>query len=147
MNRTSLLLTTTITMVCALLLSSAVHAQVASAILYGTVLDSSNAAIGEARVTLSNDLTGVSLSATSNAVGEFTFTSLPGGEYAITIEAPGFSPLRQTGLSLVAGQRVRRSFSLQVGAVTETVEVTAENVLISTVNAEQRKDLIDTRRI
>ena len=145
MNRTSLLLITTITMVCALLLGSAVHAQVATAILYGTVLDSSNAAIGGATVTLSNDLTGVSLSATSSAVGEFTFTSLPGGEYAITIEAPGFSPLRQTGLSLVAGQRVRRSFSLQVGAVTETVEVTAENVLISTVNAEQRKDLNETQ--
>ena len=117
------------------------HGQVMTSTVYGTVLDPSGAAIAGAEVTATNEGTGAATIVTTNDVGEFTLTSLQRGAYTLEINASGFKPHRETGLALSAGQRMRTSFVLQLGDVTETVEVRAEAPLINTATAEQRTDL------
>ena len=125
----------------ALLLGSAARAQVVSATVYGNVADPSGAAVVGATVVVNNELTGLRAVTTSNEQGEFTFASLQEGTYNLSIQATGFKLQRQSGISLAAGQRLRLSYTLELGAVTETVEVSAQVPLLSTVNAEQRSNL------
>ncbi|MDX2181003.1 MAG: TonB-dependent receptor [Bryobacteraceae bacterium] len=116
-------------------------AQEITASIYGSVVDGSGAAVAGAKVLASSALTGASQEAISDTAGEFTLRGLQSGEYTLTIEAAGFRQLRQTGVALSAGQRARLDFRLEVGQLTQTVEVTATAPLLNSVNAEQRSNL------
>lgn len=115
--------------------------QVVTATVYGTVLDQSGASVPGAKVRAISTATAAVVTAETDASGEFTITSLQPGDYSFDIEAGGFKTLRRSGVILAAGERVRLSFHLQLGAVSETVEVRAETPLINTVNAEQRSNV------
>jgi TonB-dependent receptor len=95
-------------------------AQAAKGSISGTVVDASKAVIQEARVVVSpgNSVT------TTNAEGNFTISGLAAGTYAVTITAPGFSPLTES-VTLTAGQARTMTPVLQVGSATEQVVVTA----------------------
>lgn len=81
--------------------------------------------------------------------GEFIAPNLPPGVYEVTISEEGFRKLRQTGLELALDQEARMSFHLQMGAVTESVQVVASSVpLINTENSVKgdvvaRQELIE----
>lgn len=110
--------------IAALLLSAVgAWAQVTTANLSGTVQDSSGAVIPGAAVTLTNDDTGLTYNAESGSEGEFAFRVLPTGAYTLSIQAPGFKAYRSTGIRLVASANVRQAHALEIGQVTETVEV------------------------
>jgi hypothetical protein len=130
----------------ALALVSACAGQVVTATLYGTVLDPNGGSIPNARVTATNVDRGISIVRDADASGQVTITSLPIGNYNISIEAPGFKSLRQSGISLSAGEDLRMDFKLELGQVAERVEVTAETPLINKANAEQRTTL-ETLRV
>ena len=119
------------------------YGQVTTATIYGNVLDPSGAAVAQAAVLATNELTGVNFTATADERGEFTLTFLPVGRYTLSIKAPGFKEQKQTGLELTAGQRLRSNYTLAVGEVTENVTVTAEASLLNTVAAEQREGLTE----
>ena len=119
------------------------YGQVTTATIYGNVLDPSGAAVAQAAVLATNELTSVSFNATSDERGEFTLTFLPVGRYTLSIKAPGFKEQKQTGLELSSGQRLRSDYTLAVGEVTENVTVTAETALLNTVAAEQREGLTE----
>jgi len=119
------------------------YGQVTSATIYGNVLDPSGAAVVQAAVSATNELTGVDFTAASDERGEFTLTFLPVGRYTISIKAPGFKEQKQTGLELTAGQKLRSNYTLAVGEVTENVTVTAETALLNTVTAEQREGVTE----
>lgn len=112
-------------------------AQVNTATIFGTITDPSGGAIANASVTATNEQTAATWNTTANANGEYTFTFLPPGRYSIAIRAAGFKERRSTGLELAGGQEVRLKTTLELGAITETVSVTAEAPLINTANAEQ----------
>ena len=112
-------------------------AQVTTATIYGRVEDPSGAVIPGASVEVSNEATGVTKNATTNARGEFAIPYVPVGPYTITVGSEGFSTREQTGMSLTSGQKVDLTFVLEVGATTETVSVTAEAPLLNTTSAEQ----------
>ena len=76
-------------------------------------------------------------SKTTDESGEFTFDYIRVGQYALAIEAPGFKRYSARGFDLQAGQNVRRTFSLEVGNVTESVSVTAQTPLVNAVSSEQ----------
>lgn len=116
-------------------------AQVVTSTIYGTVADPNGALIPGAGITAQNEGTGATAPAKTNPVGEFTISSLQPGVYTVTIEAPGFQTSRRPGLTLVAGQRLRINFTLELGAVTQAVEVTAETPLVNAATAEQRTNL------
>ena len=128
-----------------MLVASSAMGQVVTATLYGTVLDPQGAIVASATVTALNVGRGTSLSRQSNELGEASFPSLPVGEYAITIEAKGFKTLKRSGITLSAGQDLRMSFTLEVGQIAETIEVTGEAPLVNTSNAEQRSNLESAR--
>ena len=111
--------------------------QVTTATMYGNVTDGSGAQIPGASVIIVNEETGASQTATTSTTGEFTFNFLPGGRYTLTITTSGFKEQTESGIELTAGERVRRTYALQIGSLAEKVTVTAETPLINTVNAEQ----------
>ncbi|MGI9167614.1 MAG: carboxypeptidase regulatory-like domain-containing protein, partial [Pyrinomonadaceae bacterium] len=119
------------------LTSTAIRAQVTTANIYGNVTDSGGAQLPGAVVTITNDQTSATQSATTNDEGEFTFNFLQVGRYSLSIAASGFKEQTQNAIELTGGQRVRLNYELEVGAITEKVLVTTEAPLINAVNAEQ----------
>ena len=126
---------------CLFLSSIAASAQVTTATFYGTVTDSSGAAVPGASVTFLNEGTASSQNKVTSATGEFVFDSLRVGAYNIRIEAQGFKTFTSSGLELAAAQHVRRTFTLAVGAVSETVNVDSTTPQVNTVSAEQRESV------
>ncbi|HKA01727.1 MAG TPA: carboxypeptidase-like regulatory domain-containing protein, partial [Candidatus Solibacter sp.] len=120
-----------VSLLCLALLCAAVHAQTNAidAAIEGYVRDASGGVIQNARVTVRNTSTNISSESHTNADGYFRFPLLQVGTYKLTAEADGFKTITKPDLSLVAGQKVRLDFDMQVGARAETVEVTAETSL------------------
>jgi hypothetical protein len=113
-----------------LLVCSRGYAQVSSAELSGNVLDSSGAAISGATVQAINVETSIVHTTTSEKGGDYVLTSLPPGNYTLTVEAPGFSKLEQTGIVLQVNQQARVDPILKVGQAAETVSVTGHPPLL-----------------
>lgn len=105
-------------------------AQVSSAELSGTVSDGSGASIANAKITLTNPETNIAREATTEASGAYLFTLVPPGTYNLNVEAAGFRKLVQNGIPLQVNQRARLDFTMQLGQVTETVEVAAAAPLL-----------------
>lgn len=106
--------------------------QVASAELSGTVLDSSGAAVASAAVTATNLATNLARTATSDSTGKYIITLLPPGDYSLSVEAPGFRKLVQSGITLQINQQAHVDLTMQLGQVSETVEVTGQAPLLET---------------
>src|SRR5262245_24769818 len=121
--------------------SNHVHAQVTTATLVGLVRDNSTAVIPGASVLVTHEGTGVSREGVTDANGEFVFSALPGGPYTVRIELSGFRTISQRGIQLGAGQTVRQTFVLEVGAMSETVTVIGESPLIETAMSLQADSL------
>ena len=120
----------------ALFVTSA-FAQVTTASFYGTVTDSSGAVVPNARVTLIHEGTAATASRLTSVTGEFGFDFLHVGPYTLRIEAEGFKRFESKNVALNAGQSVRETFSLEVGALTDTVSVEGVAPLVSTASSEQ----------
>src|SRR5215831_15010429 len=120
-----------VSLLCLALLSAAVHAQTNAidAAIEGYVRDASGGVIQNAHITARNISTNISSETVTNADGYFRFPLLQVGAYKLTAEAEGFKAITKPDLSLVAGQKVRLDFDMQVGSRAETVEVTAETSL------------------
>jgi hypothetical protein len=82
-------------------------AQQATADLSGTVTDAANAAVPQAKLTVTSEGTGLERQITADTKGNFLFPLLPPGIYTLTVEAHGFSRLRLGGLRLNAGMNLR----------------------------------------
>jgi len=116
----------------ALLSSSSLLGQVtANASLQGTVVDKTQAVIGnKAEVTLTNKATGAVRTTKTSDTGEYSFESLQAGIYAIKVTAPGFSSAEVKDLEILVGRTATQNFTLNPGGVSETVEVTAAAPLV-----------------
>jgi Carboxypeptidase regulatory-like domain len=102
--------------------ANAALAQQNTADIVGTVSDSSGASIPGATVTLTNTGTNVSQTTTTSATGDYTFTLVQVGSYSVRVESKGFKTV-VTPVSVSAGDRTRVDQTMQVGDVTQTVEV------------------------
>ncbi len=110
----------------ALALTGTVFAQTLTGQLSGVIADQTGAIIPNAKVTLTNQLSGDVRRTVSNADGLFAFASVPTGEYTVTIEADGFAKWTRTGIRVSAGDR--RSVSdivLGATAIAGSVDVSA----------------------
>jgi len=101
-------------------------AQVAGATLSGTVTDPSGASIPQAQVVITNVSTGVARTVTTDSAGFYTAPNLLPGTYEIRTTAAGFSTQVRTGITLTVGAQQALPIALQVGQVSQTVEVTTE---------------------
>lgn len=101
-------------------------AQSPDAALTGTISDASTAAVPQARVTATNQATGVASSTVSNDAGVYVFPSLPPGEYTLRAEKGGFRPFAYQDVKLEIGARLSLNVTLTVGDVAQSVEVSAQ---------------------
>jgi hypothetical protein len=116
------------------MLTSLAMAQLPTATILGVVKDSSGAVVPDTTLTARNVETGQTRTATSAADGSYRFSALPVGGYEVRAEHSGFQAEVRSGLTLTVSQEAVVNFSLQVGAVTETVSVTAEAPLVNTTS-------------
>lgn len=98
----------------------------------GTVSDPQGAAVPNAKVTITNDATGVAYTLTTNEAGSYTQPTLNPGNYTVIVEAPGFQKAQQKGILVNPGQPTAVNLTLQVGEASQTVEVTAAAPLLQT---------------
>ncbi len=94
--------------------------------LWGSVTDSSGAAVAGAAVTVVNLETGSSRALVTDESGRFNAAALSVGHYEVAASKAGFQSDRRTNIALVVGQREEIDLTLQVGDVHQTVEVPAE---------------------
>ncbi len=102
----------------------------------GTVSDSSGAVIPGAGVAALNTGTGVKESTKTNAQGFYSLPALPVGHYNLSIQAQGFKEYVETGLVLDVNTALRVDASLEVGQVTEKVNVSSTVVHVETTNTQ-----------
>ncbi len=128
------------------LLSLVSLAQEFRATLTGRVLDQNKAAVPNAVVTVRNLSTNESAVATSNSEGNYTVPFLKPGRYNITVEASGFKKYVRDNQELQVGQTATIDVTLEVGATSETVTITADAPLLEETKAD-RGNVIENKRI
>lgn len=128
---------TTYVFIACLLLAAAAMAQSDRGTITGTIADPAAASVPGAKVVARNMENGSVFDTTSTVTGDYTLTSLPAGKYEVSVTAAGFKRELRAEVDVQVAQTARLDFTLQVGASTETVTVTAEAPLLRTENAEQ----------
>src|SRR5437870_806782 len=124
MSRLTRVLTATV------LCTAPIFSQTITASLEGDVRDVSGAVVPAARVQVVNTDTGVVTRLTTGPDGRFIAPSLPPGPYSVMVEATGFKKAERTGIVLQVNQTARMEVTMEVGAITETVEIRAEAPLL-----------------
>ena len=121
------------------------HAQstAANGAIEGTVVDNSGGVLPGVTVTVSNTETGTTRSVVTNESGLYRAPLLSLGTYRVAAELQGFKKFEQTGVSLRAGQTAVIDVSLSVGAVAETITVTADSPLVDLAKIEQGRTLTE----
>jgi hypothetical protein len=120
------------TLICA---NTLAWGQSATTSLRGTVSDPHGAVVAGAGVTLLNPQTGFSRTGTTDNQGNYQFRELPPATYELTVNAPGFAAIKQTGLQLLVDTPTTSNVTMQVSGGTVTVEVSGSAPLVNTQNA------------
>jgi len=120
------------------------RAQVSTAQITGAVNDPTGAAIPGAVVEAANVDTGAMFRGETNDSGYYTLTPLPPGRYRVEVRSEGFRTVSQSGISLAVAQVARLDFNLEVGAVSERIEVTADAPLLESQTASLGQ-VVETR--
>ncbi len=111
-------------------------AQTDRGIINGTVTDATGAAVPEARVTATNTATNVAFTTVTTSSGDFSIPAMPVGAYQLRIEKQGFKAATRGDVIVSAGGTVTINAQLEVGAVSESIEVAASVELLQTATAK-----------
>jgi hypothetical protein len=130
----------------ALLALFAAGAAAQSARIGGRVTDRSGSVVPLTSVTVTNAETGAGRKVTTNDEGYYVVPLLQPGEYRVAVEHVGFKPISRSGITLDVDQRAELDFVLEVGGVSERVEVIAEATQLNTVEGSQGQ-VIENRRV
>jgi len=125
---------------------SAAGAQTNTAEVQGIVKDPLGGVLAGAAVTIVHLSSGLRIERVSDENGRFFVSSLPVGEYAITVVLGGFAPITESGLILRVGQRLDVTITLPIGSRSENVTVSAVTPMLQTANAEV-SDVIDNQHV
>lgn len=120
----------------AMLLANPGFAQETTGGIQGTIKDQTGAIIAGATVEVTSSALIGTKSLQTDASGFYRFVNLPIGEYTLTVTAPNFKKHRQTGINLDAGRMPTIDVALEIGAVTSTVEVSAEATLVDVTQSK-----------
>ena len=121
-----------------LILSAAVslHAQTTNGSIEGSVTDPSGGAVAGASVTARNLDTGLTQTTTTTDAGIYSLPNLPPGRYSVTVEAPNLKKHAQEGVTVTTGTAISLNIPMQLGAVSESVTVTADATQLQTTTSE-----------
>ena len=113
-------------------------AQVVSSSIIGTLVDPADAAVPGVALTVTNQATGASFKTESNAAGLFRFPNLLSGTYTLNVQATGFKAYQQQSIGLASSEvRDLGHVVLQLGSLSESVQVTAEATPLQTASSEK----------
>ena len=132
-------------MLIALMLVSAApgYAQTTSGSITGNVVDAQHGAVPNAVVTATELEKKFTFNTKSDEVGRFVFTQVPPGTYRISAESPGFKKYDRVGITLNANDKISiGDLVMEVGTVTEQIEVSASAVQLQTESAERSSALV-----
>lgn len=129
-------------LVCLLVWAGSAYSQTTSGVITGRVVDQGGLAIPGATVTLTSTSTGDQRQVASTDTGEFVFPSVLPGAYKIDVSAPGMKRTEATDVNITASERrAVGDLKLEIGAVTESVQVTDEVAVVQT-ESEARSSVI-----
>ena len=115
-----------------------VNAQNITGSMSGRVIDPQGASVPGAKVTLTAPSKNLTLTTKTDESGDFLFPGLQPGEYSLSIEATGFKKVQNRSIPLDANDRLALgNITLDVGSLTESVEISADVALLSTESAER----------
>jgi len=114
--------------------------------ILGQVTDSTGAAVPGVTVRATNEATGVSSSAPTNESGRYTMPFLLPGSYTVSATLSGFRRFEQPRVQVRIGEVTDLPIALQLGEVSETIEVTDQSPVLDTVGSSLGQ-VIDTRRV
>src|SRR2546422_1205488 len=135
MSLSKLSLRAILPLACAAFFAAAAHAQYRASI-QGVVTDPQGAVVSGATVTLKNLETNQTLTTTTNENGIYNFNALPPSQYSLTVEKTGFRKKALQGVGVIAEQANALNIQLDIGEVTQTVEVSGDSTpLIDTETA------------
>ena len=120
---------------------AAAIAQVNTSTMDGLVTDPQGALIGRAEVAVTNTLTGQVFRTVTDDKGHWAVPALPTATYSVTAGAPGFKRTTKDGIKMDAGIPATVNLSLEVGAVSETVEVSGSAEIVTSATATVSSDL------
>jgi hypothetical protein len=130
-----------------LLAVSSAFAQSTTGTISGRTVDSSGATVAGAEVHVINQVDQAIRTFSTTTTGDFVFPNLEPGTYTINAKASGFKVYERKDIILNANDRLAvGDLKLEVGAITETVEITAQAAQIQTASAE-RSGLLDNKQI
>ncbi len=112
----------------------------------GLVTDATGAVISGATVTMTNIDTGITTTVTTNETGNYRFSYVPVGNYSVRCELDGFKTQSVSGVRVATTAQVRTDFTMEIGDITETIEVAADAITLNTENATVGS-VIENRRI
>ena len=124
----------------------AARAQQETATITGEVKDATGAVVPKAVVTITNVGTNISVKTETNDQGSYIIPSLRPGDYNLTVEKTGFNKTLRSGVTLQVNQFTRIDITLQIGQVSEVVEVAGGAPLLET-ETSSRGSVIDQRKI
>ena len=130
----------------ALALATSSFGQFETAEVLGAVHDPTGGGVPNASVTLLNQGTGIEARTTTDANGDYDFASVMVGRYTVSVEATGFSKVSATDIDVEVGARQRVNLSLQVGAVSQTIDVTGAAAILDTDTSEHGQ-VINTQQV
>ncbi len=104
--------------------------------ILGRITDPSGAVLSGAKVTATNDATGVGHDANANDSGDYAFPDLPVGTYSLTFDLTGFKKSIRHGIALDVNQVITLNMTMQLGATQEVVDVTSEAPLVDTSSTQ-----------
>src|SRR5712692_9626626 len=126
----------------ALFATCAAWGQVTSRVT-GVIRDKTGAVVSDAKVTLTNEATNVSLTTTTTSAGTYNFDGIQPGRYKITVEMQGFKTFVSGGNVLTIGQPMTVNSTLELGSVQQTVEVLGGAELVQTSTSGNVGTLVD----
>jgi hypothetical protein len=133
--------------VCFVALASLSYAQNTSGSIAGNIVDQQTRAIPGVSVGAIDEDQKFTFNAVTDATGRFVFPQCPPGLYTVVAEVAGFKKFEQKGIELSANDKLALGdITMQLGAVTETVEVTASAALLKTESAE-RSDTLEAKQV
>lgn len=145
--RTDLGLRAVVILIC-LCLAREGFSQSTTGSILGRVTDQNGAVIQAATVSMTNEATGLTQTVQTNHDGDFLLPNLPPNSYSVNVSITGYKTATRGGIRLLIDQKLRLDFSLEVGAISETINITTEPPILQTESAEtgeviQSKQILD----
>jgi hypothetical protein len=112
------------------------HSQTTNGSIEGSVTDPSGGTVAGANVTARNMDTGLTQATSTTQAGIYSLPNLPPGRYSVTVEAPNLKKYAQEGVTVTTGTAVSLNILMQLGAVSESITVSADASQLETATSE-----------